>query len=110
MIVSSDIVGRALFGMHLMCVRKEFYFYFFLFSSVCTICAVKSCVLYYDYTVYLCASLRISLLREVFSRLFDVSRARALCDVPAHRRRRALLRLVMLIIVSRNSLINSIIL
>ena len=55
--------------------------------------------------IYLCASLRISLLREVFSRLFDVSRARALCDVPAHRRRRALLRLVMLIIVSRNSLI-----
>ena len=55
--------------------------------------------------IYLCASLRISLLREVFSRLFDVSRARALCGVPAHRRRRALLRLVMLIIVSRNSLI-----
>ena len=53
--MSSDIVGRALFGMHLMCVRKEFYFYFFLFSSVCTICAVKRCVLYYDYI-----SLRIS--------------------------------------------------
>ena len=55
--------------------------------------------------LYILAHLCASLLREVFSRLFDVSRARALCDVPAHRRRRALLRLVMLIIVSRNSLI-----